>query len=66
MVLHTNQMVRVERNGLQSRIFKTTILNGVKQGAVLSPTLFALYQDELLKRLKSSGVGCCRVLSGKI
>ncbi len=32
--------------------------NGVKQGAVLSPILFAVYLDPLLKRLRDCGVGC--------
>jgi len=32
--------------------------NGVKQGGVISPVLFVNYVDELLKRLKSSGLGC--------
>ncbi len=32
--------------------------NGVKQGGVLSPFLFTVYLDGLLKRLKESGVGC--------
>ena len=32
--------------------------NGVKQGGVLSPILFAIYMDELLDRLAKSGVGC--------
>ena len=32
--------------------------NGVKQGGVLSPILFCVYFDELLKRLESSGMGC--------
>ena len=30
----------------------------VKQGGVLSPILFAIYTDELLKRLEETGVGC--------
>ena len=32
--------------------------NGVKQGAIFSPTLFCVYIDDLLKRLKNSGLGC--------
>ena len=32
--------------------------NGVKQGGVLSPIIFCVYFDELLKRLESSGMGC--------
>ena len=33
-------------------------MNGVKQGGVLSPILFAIYTDGLLKRLEDTGVGC--------
>ena len=32
--------------------------NGVKQGGVLSPTLFCIYFDELLRRLRETDVGC--------
>ena len=32
--------------------------NGVRQGAILSPTLFCTYLDTLLKKLKESGLGC--------
>jgi len=35
-----------------------TVSNGVKQGGVLSPHLFTLYMDCLLKRLRESGFGC--------
>jgi hypothetical protein len=34
------------------------VQNGVKQGGVLSPTLFTAYMDELMSRLARSGVGC--------
>ena len=34
------------------------MLNGVKQGGVLSPVLFCIYMDELINRLQKSGVGC--------
>ena len=35
-----------------------SISNGVKQGGVLSPTLFSIYIDKLLLKLKESGYGC--------
>ncbi len=35
-----------------------SVLNGVKQGGVLFPVLFAVYIDGLLNRLSKSGVGC--------
>jgi len=28
------------------------------QGGILSPVLFAIYMDTLIKRLRSSGLGC--------
>ena len=34
------------------------VMNGVKQGGVLSPVLFAVYTDGLLLRLQESGFGC--------
>ena len=33
-------------------------MNGVQQGRVLSPILFSIYTDDLLKRLEDIGVGC--------
>ena len=34
------------------------ILNGTRQGSVLSPALFTVYVQELLDRLKNLGAGC--------
>ena len=35
-----------------------TVLNGVKQGGILSPLFFNVYMDELSTRLNTCGVGC--------
>ena len=35
-----------------------SVVNGVKQGGVISPILFCLYMDELLARLRDAGFGC--------
>ena len=35
-----------------------TVSNGVRQGGVLSPFLFAIYLDSLLEELSLCGVGC--------
>ena len=56
LYMYTNQHLNVSWNGCMSKYFSTT--NGVKQGGVLSPILFAVYVDELLIRLKNSGYGC--------
>ena len=43
-------------NGIDSAPLASS--NGVQQGSVLSPSLFAIYMDDLLVRLTDSGVGC--------
>ena len=54
--LYSRQYVYTKWNGeLSQPIY---MLNGVKQGGVLSPILFCIYMDELLTRLKDTGVGC--------
>ena len=54
--MYTNQKLQVKWNNLLSSKFNVT--NGVRQGGVLSPLLFSVYVDELLEKLKKSGVGC--------
>ena len=46
----------VNWNNLHSNSFKVT--NGVSQGGILSPSLFAVYVDALSKSLNQSNVGC--------
>ena len=54
--MYTNQRMCVRYNGSKSEWFCPT--NGVKQGGVLSPTLFAVYIDGMLKQLEACKVGC--------
>ena len=53
---YTDQSVRVQWNDGLSYSF--SISNGVKQGGILSPVLFCVYYDELLRKLKQSRMGC--------
>ena len=54
--MYVNQSIRVKFNDTHSDYFN--VLNGVKQGGVISPTLFTCYIDDMLSKLKSSGLGC--------
>jgi hypothetical protein len=54
--MYANQTIRVKFNNEFSEYFP--VANGVKQGGILSPTLFTCYVDDMLKRLKSSKIGC--------
>ena len=54
--MYVQQSIRVRFNQSYSDYFK--VANGVKQGGVLSPTLFTCYIDGLLDRLKRSGIAC--------
>ena len=55
LCFYTNNFVRVSWCGLFSEYFLAT--NGVKQGGVLSPVLFCVYIDDLV-RLSNANVGC--------
>jgi hypothetical protein len=47
---------RVAWNGTCSNSFR--VINGVRQGAILSPVLFCVYFNTLLCKLSSAGTGC--------
>ena len=54
--MYVNQHLYVRWNGVISDKFVAS--NGVKQGGIISPTLFCLYIDDLLIKLSKSGYGC--------
>jgi len=54
--LYTNSCLRVVWGAIPSDYF--SVVNGVKQGAVLNPVLFCFYIDDLLLLLKKTGFGC--------
>ena len=54
--MYTSQTARVKWGGNISKAF--VILNGVKQGAVLSAILFCIYIDDLIKELRRKREGC--------
>ena len=56
LYMYTTQSLHVKWSDTTSPQF--TVTNGVKQSGVLSPKLFAIYTDGLLKRLEDTGVGC--------
>ena len=54
--MYTMQSVRIKWGHYVSRTVRVT--SGVKQGGVLSPIFCTLYMDEMLYKLKNSGLGC--------
>ena len=56
LYIYENQSCSVKWSGVTSEWFKVS--NGVRQGAVSSAILFAVYIDELLVLLKKSRLGC--------
>ena len=54
--IYEEQTGWVKLGGRRSSHFKLT--NGTRQGSVLSPILFSVYLDDLLKELRSLKLGC--------
>ena len=56
MFVYEEQTAWVQWGKEKSRTFG--IVNGTRQGSVLSPALFSVYMDDLLLKLRKAGVGC--------
>ena len=54
--VYEEQQAWVKWGKARSRSFG--IQNGTRQGSVLSPALFSVYMDDLIVRIRKSGVGC--------
>lgn len=57
IVVYEKQYAWVRWGGARSQQM-FSIVNGTRQGSVLSPALFAVYMDEILIKLRNLGVGC--------
>ena len=53
---YEEQTGTVKLAGVSSATFR--LVNGTRQGSVLSPIFFSLYLDDLLKKLRKAGLGC--------
>ena len=53
---YSRQTIQTSWLGTKSRSFKC--VNGVRQGGILSPLLYSIYNDVLLNRLKENSNGC--------
>ena len=56
MHMYVNQKILIRWNQLMSQT--CAIFNGVKQGGVLSPILYSVYVDNLIRILRDSKIGC--------
>ena len=54
---YQNQELCVRWNNQLSNAFH--VINGIKQGGIISPPLFNVYMDKLSQRLNGISIGCC-------
>ena len=59
IVLYGGLRCAVLWNGTRGYTFDVTKSCGVRQGGVLSPDLFCIYIDDLIRELRQSGHGTC-------
>ena len=64
MLVYEEQQAWVKWGKSRSRTFG--IVNGTRQGSVLSPALFSVYMDNLIVKLRNSRVGCSLVGSSVV
>jgi len=55
-IIYTGELTKVLWNGVYSPNFP--VVNGGKQGGLLSPVLFCIYNDNVLLTSRQTGVGC--------
>ena len=56
MFVYQEQFAWVKWGDTKSDLF--TIINGTRQGSMISPALWSIYLDMLIKELRELGVGC--------
>ena len=56
IIVYEKQFAWVKWGRARSETF--SIVNGTRQGSVLSPTIFSLYMNDILIKLRNLGVGC--------
>ena len=56
MNIYLNQEIQIQWNSILSSKCETS--NGVKQGVCLSPSLFSVYLNNLIVKLRNSNIGC--------
>ena len=61
MHMYVNQKIMIRWNQLMSQT--CTISNGVKQRGVLSPILYSVYVDNLIRILRDSKLDVCIVMN---
>jgi len=54
--MYVSHVTGVAWNGVRSSVF--SVFNGVKQGGIISPILFSIYIDDLMRGLANLGVWC--------